>query len=55
MPVVNIENSVTDQSLWEGAKRGRKGKILSLFFHCLLFNFLSPDQDPYRGSQLGFN
>lgn len=54
MPVVNTENSVTDQSLWEGAKRGRKGKMLSLFFHRLLFNFLSPDQDPYRGSQLGF-
>ena len=54
IPVVNIENSVTDQSLWEGAKRGRKGKMLSLFFHRLLFNFLSPDRDPCRGLQLGF-
>lgn len=54
MPVENRKNSVTDPSLWEGAKRGRKGKMLSLFFHCLLFNFLSPDRDPCRGSQLGF-
>lgn len=54
MRVVNRKNSVTDPSLWEGAKRGRKGKMLSLFFHCLLFNFLSLDRDPCRGSQLGF-
>ena len=54
MRVVNRKNSVTDPSLWEGAKRGWKGKMLSLFFHCLLFNFLSLDRDPCRGSQLGF-
>ena len=54
MPVVNRKNSVTDPSLWEGAKRGRKGKMLSLFFHCLLFNFLSPDRDPCRGFAVRF-
>ena len=39
MPVVNIENSVTDQSLWEGAKRGRKGKIYHCFFTVCFLTF----------------